>query len=75
VREVYRNSVDAFKQLLSPTVSQISARSGRMRNGITYCTVQVLFANGEEYRIEAYDEEADELYRVAREQSTLLCLY
>lgn len=72
---MYRNSIDAFKQLLSPTVSQISAKSGRMQNGITYCIVQVLFANGDEYRIEAYDEEADELYRAAGEQSALLCLH
>ena len=55
-------------------MNQISAKSGRMENGITYCIVQVLFANGDEYRIEAYDEEADELYRVAGEQSALLCL-
>jgi hypothetical protein len=68
---VYRNSVDAFMQLLSPKVSQISTKAGRMQNGIEYCTVQVLLANGEEYRIEAYDEEADELYLAAREQSAL----
>jgi hypothetical protein len=72
---VYRNSIDAFKQLLSPTVGQISAKSGRMQNGVTYCIVHVLFANGDEYRIEAYDEEADELYRVAGEQAALLCLH
>jgi hypothetical protein len=72
---VYSNSIDAFKQLLSPIVSQISAKSGRMQNGITYCIVQVLLANGDEYRLEAYEEEADELYRVAGEQSTLLCMH
>ncbi|AFU59873.1 hypothetical protein Ngar_c29550 [Candidatus Nitrososphaera gargensis Ga9.2] len=73
---VYRNSIDAFQQLLlSPAVSQISAKSGHMQNGISYCVVQVSFANGDEYRIEAFDEEADELYRVAREQSSLLCLH
>lgn len=72
---MYRDSVDAFRQLLSPTVNQISAKSGRMQNGITYCIVQVSFASGKEYRIEAYDEEADELYRVAGEQSALLCLH
>lgn len=72
---MYRNSIDAFEQLLSPTVSQISVKSGRMQNGISYCIVQVLLANGEEYRIEAYDEEADELYKIAREQSALLCLH
>ena len=72
---MYSNSIDAFKQLLSPTVSQISAKSGRMQNGIAYCVVQILFANGDEYRIEAYDEEAGELYRVAGEQSALFCLH
>ncbi len=72
---MYRNSIDAFQQLLSPTVSRISAKTGLMQNGIAYCIVQVSFANGDEYRIEAYDEEAGELYRIAREQSTLLCIH
>ena len=72
---MYRNSVDAFRQLLSPTVSHISAKSGRMKNGISYCTVQVMLANGEEYRIEDYGPEAEELCRIAREHSALLCLH
>ena len=72
---MYRNSLDAFQQLLSPAVSQISAKSGRMQNGIAYCIVQVLFASGDEYRIEAFDEEADELYRIAREKSSLIYLH
>lgn len=71
---MYRNSVNAFTQLLSPAVSQITAKVGRMQNGIAYRTVQITLASGEEYRIEAYDEEADELYRVAMEQSAILCL-
>lgn len=70
---MYRNSVDALKQLLSPSVSQISTKMGSMQNGITYCIVQVLFANGDEYRIEAYDEEANELCMVAKEHSVPLC--
>lgn len=69
---MYRNSVDAFKQLLSPSVSQISTKIGSMQNGITYCIVQVMFANGDEYRIEAYDEEANELCMVAKEYTVLL---
>lgn len=67
--------MDAFRQLLSPTVSEISAKSGRMQNGITYCTVQVTLANSEEYRIEAYDEEAEELFKIAKEHSALLCMH
>lgn len=79
---MYRNSVDAFQQLLSskqagsiPGVSQISLNRGRMQNGITHCVVQVVCNCGEEYRIEAYGEEAEELYRTARQQSALLCLH
>jgi len=73
-KEVYRNSVDAFQQLLSPTVREITAKEGRMKNGIAYCIVQVSLANGDQYRIEAYDDEAIELFKIAREQSTLICL-
>lgn len=79
---MYRNSVDAFRQLLTSKlegsvsgVSQISSSMGRMQNGIMYCVVQVMCNCGEEYRIEAYGGEAEELYRTAREQSALLCLH
>lgn len=68
---MYSSSLDAFRQLLSPAVSRISAKSGRMQNGIEYCIVQVSLASGEEYRIEAYDGEAEELCRAAREQSVI----
>lgn len=72
---MYRNSVDAFRHLLSPAVSQISAKSGHMQNGIEHCVVQVTFASGEEYRIEAYGEEAEELCKAAREYSDLLLVH
>jgi hypothetical protein len=77
---VYRNSVDASRNLLSvehstSEVNQISAKSGSMQNGIAYCVVQVSFANGEEYRIEDYGGEAEELCKAARERSALLCLH
>lgn len=69
--------MDALRHLLSgehrtSDVSQINAKSGSMQNGIAYCVVQVSFAN-EEYRIEDYGEVAEELCRVAREHSALLC--
>jgi hypothetical protein len=74
--------VDAFRQLLTSKqvgsilgVNQISSNIGRMQNGIMYCVVQVMCNCGKEYRIEAYGEEAEELYRIAREQSALLCLH
>jgi hypothetical protein len=71
---LFNNSVDAFRQLLSPAVSRISAKSGRMQNGIEYCIVQVMLASGEEYRIEAYDGEAEELCKAAREQ-LVICIH
>jgi hypothetical protein len=82
---VYRNSVDAFTQLVSEgresvfhgtaSVAQISAKIGYMQNGIRYCSVQVTFNTGEEYRIDAYGEEADELYSKAREKSAVSCVH
>jgi hypothetical protein len=82
---VYRNSVDAFTHLVSEeresafrgmaSVARISVKTGFMQNGIRYCSVQVTFNNGEEYRIDAYGEEADELYSKAREKSAVLCLH
>jgi len=82
---VYRNSVDAFTHLVSEeresvfrgttSVAQISAKIGYMQNGIRYCSVQVTFNNGEEYRIDAYGEEADELYSKAKEKSAVSCMH
>ena len=46
-----------------------------MKNGITYCVVKVMFDSGEECHIDAYDEEAVELYRIATEESALLCFH
>ncbi len=37
-----------------------------MRNGIEHCVVQVTLAGGEEYRIEAYGEEAEDLFKMAK---------
>lgn len=36
-----------------------------MRNGIKYFSVEVTFEDGVQYGISAYDEEAEELYKVA----------
>lgn len=80
---MYRNSVDAFVQLTSArqgssiatattVITEISAKIGYLKNGIRHCSVQVAFASGDEYRIEALGEEAEELYREAKEQSVAL---
>lgn len=56
-------------------VRRIDTKSTSMQNGITHCVVQVTLANGEEYRIEDYGEEAEELCRAAKEHPALLCLH
>lgn len=69
---MYHDSLEAFKQLISPAVSRISAKISHLRNGITHCVVQVSLMNGEEFMIEAYDEEADELYKEATEKAAVI---
>lgn len=80
---MYRDSVDAFVQLTSArkgssivtataVITEISAKIGYLKNGIRHCSVQVAFASGDEYRIEALGEEAEALYREAKEQSVAL---
>jgi hypothetical protein len=80
---MYRNSVDAFVQLTSArqgssiatattVITEISTKIGYLKNGIRHCSVQVAFASGDEYRIEALGEEAEALYREAKEQSVAL---
>lgn len=77
---MYRNSKDAFTQLLSSrhtsqiprvecVIISISARTGHMRNGIKYCSVQVTCSDSTEYLIQASEEEAEQLYRQAEKQS------
>jgi hypothetical protein len=80
---MYRNSVDAFVQLTSArqrssmgtattVITEISANIRYLKNGIRHCSIQVAFASGDEYRIEALGEEAEALYREAKEQSVAL---
>lgn len=67
---MYRDSVDALVQLWAGgKASEISAKHGYMTNGIRYCSVQVKFGDGSEYRIEAYGQEAEDLYNEAARHS------
>ena len=74
---MYRDSVDALKRLLSGVddedkplklaeIASISSTIRTLKNGIKHCCVQVLFEGGEEYKIDAFGEEADELHFKAR---------
>jgi hypothetical protein len=76
---VFHDSVDALTKLLTEGeggevlersgISSVSPRIGVLSNGVRHCSVQVKFESGVEYRIEAFGEEADELYCRAREHS------
>jgi len=75
---VFCNSVDAFNHLFSKELRSIfpagssigiSTSMHDLQNGIKHCSVQVIFINGEEYRIEAYGKEAVDLYNAAKKQS------
>jgi len=75
---VFHNSVDALTKLLtnsgdgqaleSSAISSVSSKISVLGNGVKHCSVQVKFESGIEYRVEAFGDEADELYRKARER-------
>lgn len=77
---MFHNSVDALTKLLtnsggdgqvleSSGISSVSSKIVILNNGIRHCSVQVKFESGIEYRVEAFGDEADELYRKAKEHS------
>lgn len=77
---MFRNSVDAFVYLLDGreqqghpmhSVTSIHVDVKYMANGIKRCGVQVLYDDGAGYSVEAYDKEADELYREAKIRSCI----
>jgi hypothetical protein len=70
--------VDALTKLLTEgegevpersDISSVSPKIGVLSNGVMHCSVQIKFASGVEYRIEAFGEEAEELYHRAKEHS------
>lgn len=46
-------------------ITNLTSEGAVVRNGISYCFAEVTFANGVQYGISAYGEEATDLYRVA----------
>jgi len=69
---MYRSASDALSTLLSDERGKIGMKiTGmkdgivRMANGIKYFAVEVTAADGVQYGISAYGEEAEELYSVA----------
>jgi hypothetical protein len=71
-----RTVIDAFKDLvegrieetagLPCTITRLSERPKGLANGIAYCFAEVSFPNGVQYGIEAFGDEAHQLYEAAR---------
>lgn len=74
----FRSSIDAFLYALHEVAgegqqAEILYSIGYMRNGMRHCSVQI--SRGRTgYGIEAYGEEADELYEVAKKHSGRMIL-
>ena len=69
----FRSSIDAFMYALHEVAvnghhAEVLCSIGYMRNGLRHCSVQVS-RDGVGYGIEAYGEEADELYEVAKKRA------
>lgn len=71
-----RTVIDAFKDLvegrieetaaLSWTITRLSEKSNGLANGMAYCFAEVSFSNGVQYGIEAFGDEAHQLYEEAK---------
>lgn len=67
---LFNSSVDAFLYVIrSGSVRKVQARIGYNKYGIKHCTVQLLCIDGTGYGIEAYDTEAEDLFREASKHS------
>lgn len=71
-----RSVIDAFKDLVEGRIEEtaglhwiitrLSEKKNRLANGMAYCFAEVSFSNGVQYGIEAFGDEAHQLYEAAR---------
>lgn len=70
-----KTATEAFRELVTGRleetrgipwkISRISGHDSRLVNGIPYCSVEVTFATGVQYGVEAFGEEGIELRKAA----------
>ena len=66
--KVYGSSVEALNDLLvSEHMAEVTANLSYLPNGIAYSFVQVTSDDGSQYGLQAYGNEAIELYKIAVE--------
>ena len=78
----YKDSVHALRELIPPGPTESSSRACRitklsnsashLENGIDYCIVEVTCDDGEQYGIQAFGREAEQLYKEALSRSETL---
>ncbi len=78
---MYRDSIDALLCVLDErgtdtsrrgAVAEIAVQKDCLRNGIMHCHVELTCNDGAGYGIEAFGDEAEELYRVAKTRSVVV---
>lgn len=73
---MYRDAIEAFETTLFELggkgeatipcrITRLTSPEVRLANGIRYCFVEVTSGNGDQFGVEAFDDEADRLYRSA----------
>ena len=78
----YKDSIHALRELIPPGSTGSSSRACRitklsnsvshLENGIDYCNVEVTCDDGEQYGIQAFGREAEQLYKEALSRSETL---
>jgi hypothetical protein len=72
---MFRDSIDAFTFVLNKrgtvssrpgSVSEVSVQIGYLKNGIRHCSVQITCNDGAGYGVDAFGDEAEVLYVVAK---------
>lgn len=78
---MFRDSIDAFMFVFNErgsdpsrkgSVSEISVQMGYLKNGLRHCSVQIICNDGAGYGVDAFGNEAEVLYVVAKNYSTVV---
>jgi hypothetical protein len=75
---MFQDSIDAFMLVLNErgtdqsrhsSVKEVFVQKGYLKNGIRHCSVQINCNDGAGYGVDAFGDEAEKLYMVAKRYS------